>query len=206
MKKKKSHLHFPLILTIIIIFLFLFGIKFFSHTTLSTTQTPPSTNQYNNYPSYKSGTDLYNLGITINLPEGWVGKTNKTSTQINSTNVTLINVYLYPPNYKQPTNPNIGPFWNGIPFSVYPKENSINDFLNKYYPTYKDKLIIEEGTIGNMKSYNLKPNPAKYTGEWANREVVLGNKYAYELGYYSGGDQDSHNKIVSEIYPHITFE
>lgn len=193
-----------IILLIVIIAALVIGVKFV--VIQNSSRINQTNNAVPNYAVYVSGSELHNSGIKINLPQGWTGKTKEDSADVNGEKINQINFYLYPPNYQQSQNPSEGSFWDGIPFRVYPMEISIESFISKYYPTYKEKLIVEEGKIGNMKSYNLKPDPKKYTGEWAYREVVLGKNHAYEVGYYNGGSPESHKTIVSEVYPNIIFE
>lgn len=152
--------------------------------------------------TYVSGTDLYDYGIKVNLPSGWNAKIKK-SASYDKNSIARIDFYLYPQDFDQTK----AEFWDGFPIDVYPKAQTIDEWITKYLPDFKDKLIINQQKIGNKTSYNLDLDRTKSPNrEWTYRQVVLGEIYSYVIGYYNGGSTEGSNRIQSEIYPKINFK
>ncbi len=205
LKEHRSQSSAPFIIVIFLCLLIgVFTYSFKQKISINQNRITPSPTTPIEGSKYISGSDIFNFGVRIDLPNGWSGQLKRDdSLRLYDKNIiTRINVYIYPPDFSK----RFGKFWDGIPIDVYQKESTIDEWLTKNLPDYKNKLVVKTQTIGNKTSYNLEPDSSKGNFMWAYRQVVLGDTYSYVIGYYNGGSAESFEKIKSEIYPRISFK
>jgi hypothetical protein len=71
--------------------------------------------------------------------------------------------------------------WGSIYFDVFDPETDINQWVNKYYSSYKDSFTIKEDvSIGNKQTFLLEASGGTM---WASRVVILGSDYSYEMSF-----------------------
>lgn len=161
----------------------------------------PSRNE-NVWQNYSSGQNID--GITINYPKGW--------------KINFKKEYNLGPDYKAKYRIDFDfapPDWNSsgstdwlgwgmLNFDVYDRQATIDQWIDKYSPDSKEKLIVKEDTmIGGKPTFKVYSDVSQF-----NALVIFGNTYTYDLSHSQNGSADFvkawNNK--SEIFPYIQID
>lgn len=94
-------------------------------------------------------------------------------------------------------------FWGVLYIDIYEAQSSIEEWIEKYLPDYKDDLVItEEDSIGGKPVFLLD----KKEGFWVPRYIILGTEYSYSYGFSQDGANNFAEIIEKEIFPNITIK
>jgi len=88
--------------------------------------------------------------------------------------------------------------------------NNIDDYIKNEYDQFSQEKIegIKDVKIGNQDSYLIRARSDSnevFQSAWSHRNVVLGNKYSYEIGFGNDGSGDN-SKIKQIIWPMLYFD
>jgi hypothetical protein len=148
-----------------------------------------------------------NYSFNLGYPAGWW--VNYQITELGKT--PRVEFDIAPPGWKIP-NPQNAVFlgYGSMSVDIHPHYDNINEFIkNEYGQFYQGKIEgIIDINIGNQTSYLIQAKTDSnsiFQSSWIPRNVVLGGKYSYEIGFGNGGSGDS-TVIKEAIWPLLRFE
>lgn len=207
--KRTKNIYSLLIILVLVIIILIASFLFLNLFLQNKAKNPnkiSKTNPSMNLPTYEDyifETEIFDSGITIDLPEGWKAKIQNG----HLTSKDLIAIRLFTPEIiKKYENYYNQPDGLLVPIYVLPPEPSFEEWFSKNYEGKNDLFIIQERKIGNKTSHLLTPDRSKL-GEGPDdlgiREVVFTDKYTYVFGYHV---YEISEKVVNEIFPRFKFE
>ena len=173
-------------------------------TPLATAQPSPDPSPYkDDWQKYTNGQNID--GIIINYHEGWKVNYRKEYNLTSDYKAKYrITFDFSPPGWKESGYDYLG--WGVINFDVYDPQPDITKFININYPTYRDNLTAKEvAKIGGKPTYLEEGKEDFY---WLPRNVILGDKYSYELGHSQDGSDEFIENVRTKtgIYEYIKID
>lgn len=160
---------------------------------------------------------IANAHFYLSYPQSWkVNYRRNSDPSLQNTSFTRIEFDMLPP-YAIVTPASssgaISEFgWGSMTVDVYPHPNSVQEWINTYFPDIKTKLLaLSAGSIGNKQAYVIKVRSDLPTGDptyasFQSFSLVIGENNSYAITYSQDGQEGFQHVIEQTIWPNIHFD
>jgi len=171
-----------------------------------------SSTQYNG-DDYQAGVEIDDAKFSLNYPNGWRVSIKKDPGFMS---FKRFEISVIPPDVKLNQGEN---FWGGFIVDAYPPQSSIEKWFTNFLSTPINGMNMEDNNrsyytyntseIGNKTAYLIQTSnsaPQFVHIGFEPREIILGEYYSYQIGFFQNGDSGFSKLIENELFPTLNFQ